>query len=117
MLSEQEVEALFWMRDCITLATEWTRDIDVETFSEDRKTFFATTRALEIISEASRRLTAQTTARHPAYDWRRMRDAGNFYRHVYDSVLERYVYETAREALPALLMIVETELRSAGEMR
>jgi uncharacterized protein with HEPN domain len=38
-------------------------------FARDRKTVYAVTRALEIISEASRRLPDELKSRHPEIDW------------------------------------------------
>jgi uncharacterized protein with HEPN domain len=42
---------------------------------------YAVIRSLEIISEASRRLSDELKARHPGIPWREMAAAGNFYRH------------------------------------
>jgi uncharacterized protein with HEPN domain len=50
------------------------------------------TRALEIISEASRRLPGEARAGHPHLPWRDIRDVGNFYQHQYDNVAESYVW-------------------------
>jgi uncharacterized protein with HEPN domain len=47
----------------ILLARTWTDGLTLEQFSEDRKTFYAVTRGLEIISEASRRLPADMKQR------------------------------------------------------
>lgn len=76
----------------------------------DRQRFYAVTRCLEIISEASRRLPADLTQRHPHIAWRDIRDAGNIYRHDYDGVQERVVLETIRRSLPELLAAIEAEL-------
>lgn len=40
-----------------------------EAFRADRKTVYAVVRALEIISEASRRLPDELFRRHPEIDW------------------------------------------------
>lgn len=72
--------------------------------------FYAVTRCLEIISEASRRLPAELTHRHPQIAWRDIRDAGNIYRHDYDGVQERIVLATVRRSLPELLAVIEQEL-------
>ena len=82
----------------------------METFAEDRKTYYAVTRCLEIISEASRRLPEDVLARGSAIPWREIRAAGNVYRHQYDSVLETNVFRTARDNLPPLRQFIEREL-------
>ncbi len=75
---------------------------------------YAVTRALEIISEASRRLSSNLKARHPAVPWKDMAGAGSIYRHDYEDVSEQRVWRTVHEALPALLAIVEAELAVEG---
>lgn len=62
-----------------------------EAFTDDLKTFYAVIRALEIISEASRRLPDEMKARHPDVPWRSIRDAGNFYRYSYDNVAASFI--------------------------
>lgn len=97
----------------IALARLWTAEHSRETFREDRKTFYAVTRCLSIISEASRRLPEALKARHPHLPWHAIKAAGNVYRHQYDDVLEDDVWDTTAEALPILLAAVEAELAAA----
>ncbi|WP_347336700.1 HepT-like ribonuclease domain-containing protein [Bradyrhizobium manausense] len=65
---------------------------------------------MEIISEASRRLPEELKARHPAIAWRQMAAAGNVYRHNYEDVAARLVWETVQQDLPSLRAAVEDEL-------
>ncbi len=92
------------------LALEWTKGFSVGAFAEDRKTFYAVTRCLEVISEASRRLSDEVLTRGSTIPWREIRAAGNVYRHQYDSVLETNVFGTVRDDLPVLARFVEQEL-------
>ncbi len=85
-----------------------------ERFREDRRTFHAVTRCLEIISEATRRLPEPLKARHPHLPWRDIADAGNVYRHEYDNVAADFVFKTATADLPLLLAAVEQELRRSS---
>ena len=71
---------------------------------------YAITRCLEVISEASRRLSEELKARHMQISWREMAAAGNFYRHNYEDVLPRRVWKTLREDLPPLRAVIEHEL-------
>ena len=59
------------------------------------------TRALEIISEASRRLPDDMKARHPDIPWNEMAGAGNVYRHKYETVDEAMIWHTMRHDLEA----------------
>ncbi len=98
------------IRDNIVLAREFVRGHDLQSFLADIKTFYATARAIEIISEASRRLPDEIRERHPHLPWRDIRDVGNFYRHQYDNVEASYVWRTVQERLEALLIVVLAEL-------
>ncbi len=113
MLSEAVRTALFDIRDCILLAKEFNKGLTFEAFAASRLHFFATTRALEIISEASRRLPEDLRQRHMELPWRVIADAGNFYRHSYDNVDEGRVWRTVRDDLDALLAVVLAELDAA----
>ena len=54
---------------------------DFDQFLADPILRLAVERAIEIISEASRHIPAELTARHPAIPWRNIRDIGNVLRH------------------------------------
>ena len=86
-------------------------DTDLEKFMNDRKTLYAVTRALEIISEASRRLPEELKARHPKIDWLAVAAAGNVYRHEYESVDEVQLWHTIQRELADLREAVISELK------
>jgi uncharacterized protein with HEPN domain len=98
----------------INLAEQFTRDQNYEKFQEDILRLYAVTRCLEIISEASRRLSEPLKARHPRIAWKEMAGAGNVYRHNYEDVAARRVWETVQLSLPPLRTAVESELSSMG---
>jgi uncharacterized protein with HEPN domain len=105
-----------WLSDIlyhIDLATGFAAWIDYDTFQNDLLRFHAVTRCLEVISEASRRLPTTLKARHPSIPWRQMAAAGNVYRHDYDGVAARRVWQTLQLALPPLRAVVAGELASA----
>src|SRR5208283_6175136 len=112
MRSDRLRLALFDIRDCILLAREFTTGLSYEAFKESRLHFFAVTRALEIISEASRRLPDELRDRHPDLPWRDIRDAGNMYRHSYDNVVEAIIWKTVQEDLAPLLAVVVAEIEA-----
>jgi uncharacterized protein with HEPN domain len=84
--------------------------IDSTSFQADRKTVYAVTRALEIISEASRRLPEELKLRHPDIDWVAVSSAGNVYRHEYEAVDEAIIWHTARFRLDELRKAAAEEL-------
>ena len=107
---------LFHIRENITLATSFVAGFDYEQFRDDQLVFYAVTRALEIISEASRRLPAEMKERHPLIPWVDVAGAGSVYRHDYEDVRQRLVWVTVHKHLPPLLAMVEHELRELGEL-
>jgi uncharacterized protein with HEPN domain len=102
-----------WLVDIryhIDAAQSFVAGLEYDAFQDDLLRFFAVTRCLEIISEASRRLPDELKARHPSIAWKEMAAAGNVYRHDYDGVAARRVWQTLRLALPPLRAVVESEL-------
>jgi uncharacterized protein with HEPN domain len=114
MLSSRATSALFDIRDNALLARQWTAGHTLETFTNDRQIFYAVTRCLEIVSEASRRLPSSLRDRHPHLSWQDIRDAGNVYRHSYDNVAEAIVWRTVQHSLDALLAAIEAEIARLG---
>jgi len=113
MRSDKAAMALFDIRDNALYARQFVEGLSFEAFKEDRKRFYAVTRALEIISEAARRLPDELRARHPELPWRAIMGAGNVYRHNYDNVLETYVWQTLHDRLPELVAVVTLEIENA----
>jgi uncharacterized protein with HEPN domain len=84
-------------------------------FREDTRTVYAVTRCLEIISEASRRLPIEMKARYPSIAWKDMAGAGNVYRHDYEDVAAKLVWDTVQFALAPLCDVVEREIASTRQ--
>lgn len=92
------------------LALHFLEGLQRADFLRDTRTVYAVTRCLEIISEASRRLPDDLKARHPAIPWKQMAGAGNVYRHDYEDVAARFVWDTVRRDLPHLRVVIEREI-------
>jgi uncharacterized protein with HEPN domain len=102
--------ALEDMKRHILLAQEFAANVEFEAFSEDIRTLLAVIRCLEVISEASRRLSDEVKIRHASIPWKEIAGAGNIYRHDYENVATRRVWNTVQLALPPLLEAVTQEL-------
>jgi uncharacterized protein with HEPN domain len=102
--------ALRDMERHIDLAVQFVAGMDYEAFRDDARTLYAVTRCLEIISEASRRLPAEMKARHPSIAWKNMAGAGNIYRHDYEDVAAKLVWDTVQLALPPLRDVITREI-------
>ncbi len=113
MPSSAILDRLFDIRDNGRRAQEWLADYTRDSFADDVKTFYAVTRCLEIVSEASRRLPSALRDRQPELPRRAIMDVGNVYRHAYDNVSEDAVWRTVQERLPVLLSAIEDEIALA----
>ena len=94
----------------IDLAEKFANSLDETGLSNNAQALYAIIRSLEIISEASRRLSDKLKARHPDIPWREMAAAGNFYRHSYEDVTPQRVWKTLQEHLPPLRAAIDEEL-------
>jgi uncharacterized protein with HEPN domain len=110
MLSEAERDALEDIRDNIARVMRFVDGLELVDLLFDDKTFYAATRCLEIISEASRRLSPAFKARFTQIPWQAVAGSGSIYRHNYERVLEHRIWRTIHEALPPLRAVVEGEL-------
>lgn len=108
-------ERLAWLaiQDNAALAQSFVAGMTPEAFMTDRRTFYAVTRCLEIISEAARRLHGPQQERFPELEWRQIEDSGNVFRHVYQHVAESRVWMTVHDRVPALLSAADTALGAA----
>src|ERR1700693_1689613 len=102
MRSDGERSALGDMLHHITLAQHFSHGQTFESFRDDVMRLYAVTRCLEIISEASRRLSSGLKARHPSREGSEMAGAGNIYRHDYEVVAASGVWDPVQLALPPL---------------
>lgn len=107
-----QTEQLAWLaiQDNVRLAQSFVADMSAEQFANDRRTFYAVTRCLEIISEAARRLRGPQQDQHPELEWRQIEDSGNVFRHAYQHVAESRVWLTVQERLPILLAAADDAL-------
>ncbi|MDI4239209.1 DUF86 domain-containing protein [Bradyrhizobium sp. Arg237L] len=54
-------------------------------------------------------------ARHLGIAWKKMAGAGNVYRHDYEDVAARVVWDTVECALPPLRVVIEIEISRLQE--
>ncbi len=95
------------------LAQSFIEGLTQAAFEADLRTFYAVTRCLEIVSEASHRLPQDLRDRHPSLPWRKLMGVGNIYRHDYDNVAEAIVWRTARTSLQPLISVIDQEIEQA----
>jgi uncharacterized protein with HEPN domain len=110
MLSDTDRGVLGDILRHIELADRFLRGHTFETFRSDELHLYAVTRCLEVISEASRRLSGDLKARHSGIAWKQMAAAGNIYRHDYQDVAALRIWDTVQFALPPLRAVIEQEV-------
>lgn len=99
----------------IVRAKAFVKGVSFETFTDNPLYSYAVIRALEIISEASRKLPEEIKGKYPNIPWKQIAGSGNIYRHDYEDVLERIIWETVHNALEDLEKVVRKELEGLGK--
>lgn len=83
------------------------KDIDYETFINDRKTYSATIREFIVIGEAISKIINILEEKSPNYPWRILKDFRNFIVHEYFGVNPQIVYDAATLELKELKEIMQ----------
>jgi uncharacterized protein with HEPN domain len=75
----------------------------------------AVQRAVEIISEATRRIPEDLKKLRPEIHWRRAAGIGNVLRHEYESISNKVIWDVVHHELPALKTAVEAIAKTIDE--
>ncbi len=110
MHSKTVRRALRDISENIGLAKAFVSHLTFQEFQADIRSIYAETRCLEIISEATRRLGDDILAKYPTIGWQKVRSAGNLYRHEYDNVSPRVLWNTVEDALDELERMARIEI-------
>ncbi len=89
-------------------AIQFTEGMDYETFLEDRKSQLAVVRCLEVIGEATKRLSETFRKNYPSIPWANMAGMRDVLIHAYDRVDLERVWTTIREDLPPLIKTLDS---------
>jgi uncharacterized protein with HEPN domain len=84
--------------------------ISLEDFKSNEEKYEAVNRKFEIIGEAARRLSPETTRIFPEIPWKLITAMRNILIHDYDDVDLDVVWETAKRDLPSLMSRLEAHL-------
>jgi uncharacterized protein with HEPN domain len=82
-----------------------------EEYTEDEKTASAVERQLQIITEASIRLTDEDRALCPGIPWQALRGLGNRLRHAYHTIDNEQIWNIVCKDLPPLKEAIERTMR------
>jgi len=80
------------------------------TFSIDRMRYLAVVRLIQLIGEASIRLSDKTRLRYPSVQWHQLRAMRNILVHQYEGIDDAIVWKTVVERLPELISFLENPI-------
>ena len=88
-------------------AREILNDADFGAYQNSLATRRAIERCIEIISEATRHIPDEMTAKYPLIPWQEIRSIGIRLRHEYQRVDDLIIWRTARRSLPELKIAID----------
>jgi uncharacterized protein with HEPN domain len=100
--------------EALRRAQAYSADQAYDSFLADTKTQDAVIRTLEIVGEATKRLSVSLRERHPEIPWKSMAGARDKLIHDYFGVNIDVVWQIVRDEVPTLLPQVETALEGEG---
>ena len=84
--------------------------VTIEAFEADWRKRWLVEGGVEIISEASRRLTDELKTRHPEIPWTKVAGIGNILRHEYEGVAPPVMWKLVQDDLTPLENVCREEL-------
>lgn len=99
-----------YLADILTAITEiddFTRGINYEEFTTDKKTINAVIRSLEVLGEATKHIPAPFRKKHPDIPWSKMAGLRDVLIHDYMGVDLMTVWKVVRERLPEVKEQIE----------
>lgn len=99
--------------DSVEKIEEFTRGMDFEQFSEDSKTIFAVTRALEVMGEATKNIPESIRGKYPTLPWKEMAGMRDKLIHEYFGVKLQVIWETITKDVPPVKPMVSRILEEA----
>lgn len=89
------------------IAVEYLKDTPYEVFENNTQCQDAVIRRLEMIGEASTRISNNTQQQYSELPWKKMKTMRNFLIHEYDDIDFKIVYDTVKKNLPSLVSQLE----------
>lgn len=86
---------------------EFTSGLDLEGFSNDRKTINAVIRSLEMIGEAAKNIPERTKRKYADVPWKRMAGMRDKLIHEYHGIDLEIVWTVVKKELPPLKPFIE----------
>jgi uncharacterized protein with HEPN domain len=100
-----------FLADMLRFAREvqqFTQEQTAETYLADLGLRRRIERSLELVAEASKRVSQSVKDSHPEIDWRGIVGQRNILAHDYGEVIDLRVWRTAHESIPTLIEQLES---------
>ncbi len=107
MSSRDQILFLEDILESIQFIDQYIRDLDYSDFINDRKTFDAVLRNLEVIGEAAKNISDQVKSSNDNINWKGMAGMRDKLIHGYFGVDPEIVWETIKNRLPE----IETQIK------
>ena len=104
------------MLDHATEALEMTQGRSRADLDTDRMLNLSLVRLMEVVGEASRRVSQDFRSRYPNVPWRQTSDLRNRLIHVYDEINFDTLWEIIRDEVPPLIEQLEAILDEQGRL-
>jgi uncharacterized protein with HEPN domain len=110
MSTSDDTTYLSHIRDAIETIEDYLQGVTYEALTTDKMMVDAVVRELEIIGEASGRLSREFRQKYGHILWRQIKDMRNFLIHDYLGVNTKVVWDTCKQDLPQLKSFVREVL-------
>lgn len=114
---ERDAAYLWDMLDAAKQAAELSDGIGLDGLLNDIRTRYAIERALEIIGEAARRVSHETTAAHPEIPWKGIIGFRNVLAHEYGAIDYHRLHTVLRDDLSELVVALENIIALIEDLR
>ncbi len=108
--SEDDLESLWDMRKAIHRTQRFTVGLSEIEYLENDLVQSAVERQLEILGEATRRVSREFQLAHPELDWRNTIGLRNVIAHQYDRLQQDEIWRIVQTILPNFLTLLESLL-------
>ena len=102
MISDRDLSALEDILYSIKLLEKYSHDLSEDEFYQSQEKQDLIVHRLEIIGEASKRLSEKTINKYPEIPWKEMKGMRDVLIHQYDNIMLRTVWNVLNERIPEI---------------